>query len=69
MAVAARNRTWARVVDPRLVLCDETGAAIKTTPDGVEIRADGAHFDSDSAAWFWNTWLAGQLGASFPPKA
>jgi hypothetical protein len=65
LAVAARNRTWVRVVDPRPVLCDEDDQAIETTSEGLEIRADGAHFDSDSAAWFWNTWLAGQLGAAY----
>ncbi len=69
MAVAARNRTWARVIDPSHVLCDADGAAIETTPDGVEIRGDGAHFDTDSAAWFWNTWLAGQLGAAHIPAS
>ena len=65
LAVAARNRTWVRVIDPTPTLCDEQGQARAETPDGVPIRADGAHFDTDSAAWFWNTWLAGQLGAAF----
>jgi peptidoglycan/LPS O-acetylase OafA/YrhL len=65
LAVAARNRTWVRVVDPTSMLCDEQGQARAETPDGVPIRADGAHFDIESAAWFWNSWLAGQLGAAF----
>ena len=65
LAVAARNRTWVRMIDPNATLCDEQGRARDETPDGVPIRADGAHFDTDSAAWFWNTWLAGQLGAAF----
>ena len=65
LAVAARNRTWVRVIDPTPTLCDEQGKARAETPEGVPIRADGAHFDTDSAAWFWNTWLAGQLGAAF----
>jgi len=65
LAVAARNRTWVRVIDPLTVLCDADGGSIATTPDGTPIRADGAHFTSESAAWFWNTWLAGQLGAGF----
>ncbi len=65
MAVAARNRTWARVIDPTARLCDAEGRSLENTPDGIPIRGDGAHFDTDSAAWFWNTWLAGQLGAAF----
>lgn len=65
LAVAARNRTWVRLIDPTRVLCHEDGSAIETTPEGVVIRADGAHFDSRSAAWFWNTWLAGQVGAAY----
>ena len=65
LAVAARNRTWVRVIDPTAKLCDAEGNSIDKTPEGVPIREDGAHFDTDSAAWFWNTWLAGQLGAAF----
>ena len=65
MAVAARNRTWVRVIDPTDKLCDADGKSIAETPEGIAIREDGAHFDTDSATWFWNTWLAGQLGAAF----
>ena len=64
LAVAARNRTWVRVINPTDMLC-ENGVAIDQTPDGTYIRADGAHFDTESAAWFWNNWLAGQLGAAY----
>jgi peptidoglycan/LPS O-acetylase OafA/YrhL len=66
-AVAARNRTWVRLIDPSDVVCDGDGEAIEQTPDGIDIRADGAHFDIPSATWFWNTWLAGQLGAAYSP--
>ena len=29
------------------------------------LRADGTHFVESSAIWFWESWLAGQLGAAF----
>ena len=40
-----------------------------TTETGVPIRADGAHFSAESATWFWDTWLAGQVGAAFAPAS
>ena len=63
--VAARNPTWVRLIDPESTLCTANGQALDATPSGHPLRADGAHFDAEGAAWFWNTWLAGQLGAAF----
>lgn len=63
-AVAARNRTWVRLIDPTTVLCDEQGNSRTFTTEGDELRPDGAHFEDASSAWFWNAWLAGQLGAA-----
>jgi len=31
----------------------------------VVIRADGAHFEAEAGAWFWNTWLAGAVASAF----
>ena len=69
--VAKRNRGWVRLVDPSALLCDADGRAKTETPTGLALREDGAHFTSASAVWFWNTWLAGQVGAAFdrPPGA
>lgn len=64
-AVAKRNRGWVRLVDPVDLLCDARGKAKDQTTDGQPLREDGAHFTSGSAVWFWNTWLAGQMGAAF----
>lgn len=68
-AVAARNRGWVRLIDPNPKLCDAKGHARPTTTDGQPLREDGAHFTSETGVWFWNTWLAGQMGAAFgqPP--
>ena len=66
---SARIKDGLVIDDQRLDLCDENGVAIERTPDDVELRPDGAHFDVHSATWFWNTWLAGQLGAVYPPRA
>jgi len=65
-AVAARNRGWVRIIDPTDQLCNADGTTRTRTPEGIEIRPDGAHFESDSAVWFWNTWLAGELAGAFP---
>ncbi|MEZ5137270.1 MAG: hypothetical protein R2711_00325 [Acidimicrobiales bacterium] len=62
-AAALRNRGWVRTIDPTDQLCDADGEAIPETPDGLDLRADGAHFDPKTAVWFWRSWLAGQLGA------
>ena len=62
-AAARRNRGWVRTIDPTDTLCDAEGEARPSTPDGLELRADGAHFDPETAVWFWNAWLAGQLGS------
>ena len=37
--------------------------ALEETPTGLPLRDDGAHFDPKTAAWFWDSWLGGQLGA------
>jgi len=63
--VAARNRGWVHLIDPDGTLCSADGKALGAIPGGHPLRADGAHFDQESAAWFWNDWLAGQLAASF----
>ncbi len=68
-AVARRNPGWVRMVDPQAQLCTSPDEARDTTETGTPIRADGAHFSSDSATWFWNTWLAGQMGAAFAPAS
>jgi hypothetical protein len=67
-AVALRNRGWVRLVDPTSQLCGLDGTTRERNDDGVEIRPDGAHFESDSAVWFWNTWLAGQLAGAFTDR-
>jgi peptidoglycan/LPS O-acetylase OafA/YrhL len=67
-AVALRNRGWVRLVDPTAQLCGPDGKNRERNDDGVEIRPDGAHFESDSAVWFWNTWLAGQLAGAFTDR-
>jgi peptidoglycan/LPS O-acetylase OafA/YrhL len=65
-AVAQRNRGWVRLIDPDPVLCTPDGDSIAQTPTGLPLREDGSHFDPPAATWFWNAWLAGQLGAAFP---
>lgn len=65
-AVAQRNRGWVRLIDPDPVLCTPDGDSIAKTPTGLPLREDGSHFDPPAATWFWNAWLAGQLGAAFP---
>ena len=67
-AVAERNRTWVRMIDPDPVLCED-GEAIETTPEGLVLRADGSHFDSSAATWLWNTWLGPNLGTAFVPPS
>ena len=70
-AVAKRNKGWVRLIDPDSKLCDASGTALSTTPDGIPLRQDGSHFDPPAARWFWNSWLTGQLGAAFdvtPPS-
>ena len=64
-AVAQRNPGWVRMIDPNPVLCNPDGTFRETMPNGLGIRVDGAHFDDNSAPWFWNTWLASQLAAAF----
>lgn len=64
-AVAARNPGWVRTVDPTDVLCDGPDDAKPTTPDGIPLREDGAHFERGAAVWLWNDWLAGQVAAAF----
>lgn len=64
-AVVARNRTWVRAIDPTPVLCNADGTARVTNEHGVVIRADGAHFEAEAGAWFWNTWLAGAVASAF----
>jgi hypothetical protein len=54
-----------RLIDPFDVLCDGPDDAKTRTPTGLPLRQDGAHFDPEAAVWFWNTWLAGQMGAAF----
>jgi hypothetical protein len=71
-AVAKRNKGWVRLIDPDSKLCDASGQALATTPDGIPLRQDGSHFDPPAARWFWNSWLTGQMGAAFdvqPPPA
>jgi hypothetical protein len=63
-AVAERNRGWVRLIDPWDPLCTDDGEAILETPTGLPLREDGSHFDPPAAVWFWNTWLAGQMGAA-----
>jgi hypothetical protein len=67
--VAERNRGWVRLIDPWRPLCTDEGEAIAQTPQGIPLREDGSHFDPPAAVWFWNSWLAGQMGAVFdvPP--
>jgi peptidoglycan/LPS O-acetylase OafA/YrhL len=65
LAVAERNRGWVRLIDPWGPLCTDEGEAVAQTPAGVPLREDGSHFDPPAAVWFWNSWLAGQLGAVF----
>jgi len=70
--VAKRNAGWVRLIDPDTKLCDGSGKALATTPDGIPLREDGSHFDPPAARWFWNTWLTGQMGAAFdiaPPAS
>jgi peptidoglycan/LPS O-acetylase OafA/YrhL len=67
-AVARRNRGWVRLIDPGPVLCTPDGHSIAKTPTGLPLREDGSHFDPPAATWFWNAWLAGQLGAAFPTQ-
>jgi peptidoglycan/LPS O-acetylase OafA/YrhL len=64
-AVAARNPGWVRLIDPYEKLCDADGVSRRATPDGIPLREDSAHFDIPAAIWFWNDWLAGQVGAAF----
>ncbi len=64
-AVAKRNAGWVRLIDPETKLCDASGKALATTPDGIPLREDGSHFNPPAARWFWNTWLTGQMGAAF----
>ena len=68
-AVAERNTGWMRLIDPSAQLCDADGESIPETPDGIPLREDGSHFDPPAAVWFWNTWLAGNLGAAFDVPA
>ncbi|WP_426570973.1 acyltransferase family protein [Aquihabitans sp. McL0605] len=63
--VAQRNKGWVRLIDPGPQLCDASGKAFVKTPTGLPLREDGAHFQHDTAVWFWNSWLAGQMGAAF----
>jgi peptidoglycan/LPS O-acetylase OafA/YrhL len=63
--VAKQNRGWVRLVDPTAQLCDTDGNPFGETPEGDPLREDGSHFDPPAARWFWNTWLADQLGAAF----
>ncbi|MEO6987997.1 MAG: acyltransferase family protein [Aquihabitans sp.] len=60
-AVAARNRGWVHLIDPRDVLCHPDGTAIDEMPGGGLVRADGLHFDATSTAWLWRTWLGAQI--------
>jgi hypothetical protein len=64
-AVAKRNAGWVRLIDPEDKLCDASGTSRPATPDGIPLREDGSHFDPPAAIWFWNNWLAGQMGAVF----
>ena len=68
-AVAKRNRGWVRIVDPTKQICEDDLTARDKTPDGEQMRPDGAHFVATTASWFWNEWLAGQIAAalSVPP--
>ncbi|MCB1030501.1 MAG: acyltransferase family protein [Acidimicrobiales bacterium] len=66
-AVAQRNPGWVRVIDPTPLLCGPNREFLDKTPTGIGLREDGSHFSPDAAAWFWNTWLAGQLGAALSP--
>jgi len=61
---AKRNRGWVRTIDPASVLCAPDGRSRPANEAGLSIREDGAHFDTEAAVWFWNTWLAEQLGAA-----
>jgi peptidoglycan/LPS O-acetylase OafA/YrhL len=61
--VAEQNRGWVRTIDPTDQLCDD-GEALTETPLGDPLREDGSHLDPPAAIWFWNSWLAGQLGAA-----
>ena len=67
-AVALRNRGWVRLVDPTTQLCEPDGTTRERNDQGTEIRPDGAHFERDSAVWFWNGWLAGQLAGAFTDR-
>ena len=64
-AVAKRNPGWVRLIDPSTKLCTRAGKSLAKTPEGIPLREDGSHFDPPAAIWFWNTWLAGQMGAAF----
>jgi len=68
-AVAKRNRGWVRIIDPTKQICEDDLTAREKTPDGEQMRPDGAHFVATTASWFWNEWLAGQIAAalSVPP--
>ncbi len=68
-AVAHRNRGWVRLVDPDSVLCTPEGEPRPTNDGGLELRPDGTHLTHQSATWFWNTWLAGQVAAAFTSAA
>ncbi|MCU1496056.1 MAG: hypothetical protein JWM47_9 [Acidimicrobiales bacterium] len=61
-AVAARNRTWVRLIDPGAVLCRD-GVPVPG-PDDSTLRHDGMHFADEQALWFWTNWLAPQLHAA-----
>jgi hypothetical protein len=63
--VARENPGWVRLVKPFGELCDGPGRSKTHTPTGLSLREDGAHFNSQTAVWFWNTWLAPQVGAAF----
>jgi hypothetical protein len=68
-AVAERNTGWVRLIDPSGQLCDADGQAIPETPEGIPLREDGSHFDPPAAVWFWNSWLAWNMGAAFDVPA
>lgn len=65
--VAARNPGWVRMIDPTPHLCDDEGRPVQANGDGLQLRPDGVHFESDSAVWMWNSWMAGSLASAFLP--
>ena len=65
IAVANRNRTWVRMLDPSGQVCTPDGHPAGTTGSGQALRTDGIHFVPATADWFWRHWLAGQVAAAF----